>query len=601
MRPKENKASSMKNLLIGLFLIITSTTFASHIVGGEVYYDSLGNDAYKVTFEVYRDCEGAGFDSPLQYTVFTAAGAIFSTYMISLPIADTLPIVYDDPCVTPPNDICIARAIYIDTIILPATPNGYYISYQRCCWANNIQNITNPGNWGLTITTNVPGTNLVAQYDNNCARFNNYPPIVLCANNTLTFDHSAFDADGDSLVYSMCTPKTVDLGPGNIPEPNPEYPAPYADVTWEPGFTGVQPWGPGSNVTINSQTGLMDITPSLVGTYVAGVCVEEYRNGVLINTKVRTFGYRVVVCDIVQPLEIIPEGNFQVINNEIIGLLIEDCGQLIFHFEREDTTEAVVIGISIGGSATEFVDYNGQPDSVFMDVGIASDSLAFNAFGDNFIEGDEEIIIYFTIPDPCGGIVDTTIARLTLRDYMEMSISIGDSTNVCDELGEYGSVSCSIQNGVGPYSYTWSPTPYANNDTIIFPATDLVPNLNYMYVEATDACGKSITSELVPVYNQCPCKIPNVITMNGDGINDEFVIRNIEDYDRVRVLIFNRWGNLVFEDDNYQNNWKGEDLSGKPLEAGVYSYIVMPESVKYQYDDQDNTLYTAHGFVHIIK
>ena len=89
--------------------------------------------------------------------------------------------------------------------------------------------------------------------------------------------------------------------------------------------------------------------------------------------------------------------------------------------------------------------------------------------------------------------------------------------------------------------------------------------------------------------------------MNGDDVNDVFIIRNIEDYDRVLVQIFNRWGNLVFEDEDYQNDWKGIDTSGKPLEAGVYTYVVTPQSVKYEYDDVEKTLYTAHGFVHILK
>ncbi|NVK63669.1 MAG: hypothetical protein HWE22_03735 [Flavobacteriales bacterium] len=46
----------MKTILITFLLLLSSSTFASHIVGGELYYDSLGNDTYRVTFEVYRDC-----------------------------------------------------------------------------------------------------------------------------------------------------------------------------------------------------------------------------------------------------------------------------------------------------------------------------------------------------------------------------------------------------------------------------------------------------------------------------------------------------------------------------------------------------------------
>ncbi len=583
----------MKKLILACLLLISTSSFASHIVGGEVYYDSLGNDMYKVTFEVYRDCSGlALFDNPLHYTVFTSTGVQFAVYTILAPIPDTLPIIYDDPCVTPPNDVCIERAIYVDTIMLPATPGGYYISYQRCCWANNIQNITDPADWGLTIAVDVPGTTLVGTQDNNCARFNNYPPIVLCSNLTLTFDHSATDIDGDSLVYSMCTPKTFELPMGGDPAPNPEFAAPYADVIWEPGFSATQPWGPGSNVTIDPQTGMMDITPGIIGTFVAGVCVEEYRDGILINKKVRTFGFRVVTCEVELPIEVSLLG---------LGTLVEDCSAAGFIIERTNIDSTLTVQVLVSGTATNGVDYNFLDNSITIPAGVASDTIAIIPYFDGLTEGTETVTFSIIVENPCENGFDTTTAFLTIQDYIDLSISWGDSTNLCDELGEIGSVWCNVQGGVQPYSYTWNPTAYANNDTIFFPATDLAPNLTYMNVYVTDVCGKNISSGDIPVYNQCPCKMPNVITMNDDGVNDAFIIRNIEDYDQVLVQIFNRWGNLVFEDADYQNDWKGVDVSGKPLEDGVYTYVVTPQSVKYEYDDAEKTLYTAHGFVHIIK
>ena len=138
----------MKKLLFILVLLLTSKLHAAHIIGGEVYYDYLGNDQYKVTFEIYRDCNGAGapFDNPLSYTVFLDNGTVYQEYFVS-PVIDTLPIVYDDPCVTPPTDICVERGIYIDTITLPPSTEGYYVSYQRCCWSSSIQNITSPVDW----------------------------------------------------------------------------------------------------------------------------------------------------------------------------------------------------------------------------------------------------------------------------------------------------------------------------------------------------------------------------------------------------------------------------------------------------------------------
>lgn len=581
----------MKKILALLFVLaITLTANASHIVGGEVYYDSLGNDQYRVTFEIYRDCSGAAYDNPLTYTVFNADGSVFSEFNIALPVPDTLPIVYDDPCVTPPSDICIERAVYVGIITLPATANGYYITYQRCCWAANILNITQPGDWGITITTYVPGTTLIGVEDNNCARYNNYPPIVLCSGQTLDFDHSATDIDGDSLVYSMCTPLTVNIGVGAMP--NPEAAQPYADVPWEVGFSGTVPYGAGSNVTIDSQTGMMSITPNAIGTYVAAVCVEEWRDGVLINTKSRTFGYRVVVCDVIEPMQVDVLG---------AGSLIEDCQSAGFIVHRDDSTDAVDLQIFLSGQALNGVDYNFIPDTLTLPINVGSDTILITPTLDGLLEGNEDLVFSIVIYNICEDTYDTTTAFITIVDYINMGIEHEDSINVCDEANEWGMLWCHVGNGVPPYNYIWYPTNYANNDTIVFPATDLPPNLTYFYVEAYDQCGKMIPSELIKVYNHCPLVPPNVITANMDGTNDEFIIKNVEDYDRVHLIIFNRWGNVVYENEDYQNDWTGLDMKGKELSEGVYTYVVTPESIKYVYDDQEITKYTAHGFVHIIR
>jgi gliding motility-associated-like protein/uncharacterized repeat protein (TIGR01451 family) len=63
--------------------------------------------------------------------------------------------------------------------------------------------------------------------------------------------------------------------------------------------------------------------------------------------------------------------------------------------------------------------------------------------------------------------------------------------------------------------------------------------------------------------------IPNVITPNGDGKNDAFVIVGIERYPGSVLLIYNRWGNQVFQSKNYQNEWRGTGLND-----GTYYYIL---------------------------
>lgn len=582
----------MRKLLIIAFLALVGNVHASHIIGGEVYYDYLGNDQYRVTFEIYRDCNGftTALDNPLDYTIFYANGTVF-TVRTAVPVIDTLPVVYDDPCVTPPSDICVQRGIYVDIVTMPATPDGYYLSYQRCCWTAAIQNILVADNWGLTISTSVPGTNLVS-VENNSARYDNYPSIVLCSGQTLDFNHSATDPDGDSLVYYLCTPATISqTDPAGV-APNPENPAPYPIIPWEAGFSDVQPFGPGSNITIDNQNGAMSFTPSLTGMFVAAVCVEEWRNGVLINMKSRTFGYRIVNCAVQEPMQVDVFGD---------ATLIEDCGSAGFIVIREDTTESVVLQLLVSGTASNGVDYNFLPDTLILEAGVATDTITVIPYLDGITEGDETLIFSIIVENVCDGTFDTTTAIITIVDYLNMVIQVEDSINVCDESQTYASLWSSVSLGVPPYYYAWSPLPYANNDTLVFPTSDLDGGLTMFSVGVSDACDKVIFSPEIQVWNQCKLMPPNVITVNGDGINDLFVIKNREDYDRVHLTIINRWGNLIYENEDYKDDWNGYDKSGAPLNEGVYFYTVTPMSEKFIYDDQDKTLYTAHGFFYIVK
>ncbi|WP_316841718.1 gliding motility-associated C-terminal domain-containing protein [Pedobacter gandavensis] len=64
--------------------------------------------------------------------------------------------------------------------------------------------------------------------------------------------------------------------------------------------------------------------------------------------------------------------------------------------------------------------------------------------------------------------------------------------------------------------------------------------------------------------------IPNIITPNGDGNNDTFKIKGLENYSGTQVTIFNRWGNEVYRSDNYNNDWDGSQLN-----EGTYYYLIL--------------------------
>ena len=68
--------------------------------------------------------------------------------------------------------------------------------------------------------------------------------------------------------------------------------------------------------------------------------------------------------------------------------------------------------------------------------------------------------------------------------------------------------------------------------------------------------------------------LPNGFTPNEDGANDFFIIKGIENYTKNHFTVFNRWGNLVYEKDNYHNEWQGQNYSGQILSDGTYYVII---------------------------
>lgn len=276
---------------------------ATHIVGGEIFYTYLGNDNYQITLKVFRDCgltntNGTGFDANAQVAVYTNNNNAFYT-SFGMPFGDAtvnfVPVQLANPCFVLPPDVCVEQAIYTSTIFLPPNPWGYTITHQRCCRNPSIVNLNVPQVQGATFTTTIPGTNILPEGSNSCARFTHLPPVALCQNAEFFFDHSATDPDGDSLAYELCTPML-----GGIPDdpaPSPPSGPPYTPVNWGNGFSASDPITSDPAFTIDPITGQMSGTATQLGQFVIGVCVSEYRNGVLINTTNRDFQFNVTICD----------------------------------------------------------------------------------------------------------------------------------------------------------------------------------------------------------------------------------------------------------------------------------------------------------------
>ncbi len=80
-----------------------------------------------------------------------------------------------------------------------------------------------------------------------------------------------------------------------------------------------------------------------------------------------------------------------------------------------------------------------------------------------------------------------------------------------------------------------------------------------------------------PITEVDDLSIPNVFTPNGDGENDIFLIQGVSRFRTAEVTITNRWGNVVFRSDNFQNTngWDGRDMkTGQMVSDGTYFYII---------------------------
>lgn len=276
-----------------LFQLLAFPASATHIVGGELNYRYLGSNNYEIRLTVYRDCFNGvpPFDNPAAIGIFDINNNLVNTLYVSFTFSDTLAPTVLSPCLIPPTNVCYEKTTYVTTVNLPPIPGGYQLVYQRCCRNTSILNIVSPLNVGATYNAFIPDPSLTTVNSNPV--FNNWPPTFICQNVPFTFDHSATDLDGDSLVYVLCDP--LDGATSANPMPQPPFNPPYNPVVWQLPYNPANLFG-GTPLTIDPQTGWLTATPNTVGQFVYGVCVQEYRNGIFLSETRRDYQMNVVSC-----------------------------------------------------------------------------------------------------------------------------------------------------------------------------------------------------------------------------------------------------------------------------------------------------------------
>jgi large repetitive protein len=163
------------------------------------------------------------------------------------------------------------------------------------------------------------------------------------------------------------------------------------------------------------------------------------------------------------------------------------------------------------------------------------------------------------------GCIET--ANITLSEPPELSLSSTVTSATCPDSDD-GAIILTVTGGLSPYNVLWHDGSTTQNRSGLRPGTYSV------VVTDQNLCAKSLQAEVGFATSYNCIVIPQVITPNNDGYNDEWIIRNIDIFPEAEVLIYNRWGKLVFRTKNLSANpWDGGQ-NDKLVPTDSYHYIL---------------------------
>ncbi len=124
-----------------------------------------------------------------------------------------------------------------------------------------------------------------------------------------------------------------------------------------------------------------------------------------------------------------------------------------------------------------------------------------------------------------------------------------------------------------PASIAWTPNATLTGANTLTPIAKPRITTPYLFtVQDINGC-ISTDNAVVTVIPYC-IKVMNAFTPNGDGMNDRWLVTNgAACTKQIAVAVYNRYGNIIYKNDNYQNNWDGT-YNGKPVADGTYYYSV---------------------------
>ena len=614
----------LRNVRLGLTILLLTLlagpAWATHIVGGEMDLLHQTGSTYTLTLTLYFDAvngDPAALDQNLTAGIFEK---ITDRQLASvvLPLTNNTFVSYTNPtCAV--GALSTRKLLYSKNITLDAatyaSAGGYYATVERCCRNLTISNIIGPGTAGQTFYLEFP-----AVVRNGASFIDSTPRIFpalgdyACLNNLFYYDFGGRDPDGDSLAYDMVTPlKGHSTTLNNTPAPTA---APYASVTWSAGISTANqiPGVPG--LGINARTGRLTVRPNRLGLFVFGVRCTEYRRGAKIGETRRDFQLYVLNCPINNPPVVMVQAGSRryLAGRDTIRLLPGSARCLTIRYTDPDpnstlTLTAAPVNFTDAATAPSFTSSSSGTVNGTRDTLTAT--LCFPACADtkgkvyrvNVLVADNGCplpkrdtvqVAFMAAPPASTRPVLTTsfplapapealpvVVRVMLGQPYSATLLGTDpapNTLVLTATGRGFDLAAagmrfSAQNGLGwaTATFDWLPTCglATTRDTGLVVQFSLVQNALCTPKTLT----RTIRFEVIRAADLLTIRPPNVITPNGDGLNEFFTLDQALPPDFCErqfagISIFSRWGQQVYQSATRSFQWPGVGIDG------LYYYLV---------------------------
>ena len=270
-------------LVLAVFCCFTTDSKASHIAAGDMYYEHLGNNDYRIHLILYRDCDGIGLgstqtgyvvDSGCNYPQMTLN---FDTTGTNDPFNGTVRHglcpnqVSNYSCQNPPPLFTIYEYWHYQAdVTLPGTCANWKFFWQSCCRNAAIDNLAGPGGTGTRIFAILNNT----VRDNFSVELTAEPIPYICVNQPFQYLNSPIDPDLDSIVFESAV--ASDNGPITYPENPVAYILPQYSFNSPMPTNGPPPTNNPAGYVVDAQTGTVTFTPTLTGQYVLAFNAIEY-------------------------------------------------------------------------------------------------------------------------------------------------------------------------------------------------------------------------------------------------------------------------------------------------------------------------------------